>query len=147
VDECVARGLSVWTTQFAAENAKRLPRLRQMICRSFPIAGGCKRSDRSRAGRAVIGFEAEIDARFRRSEKLSIITAYDQNITRCKVHGKTIELDEDLGARQRPRRRRWPRSSGPSYDGKAKKATARAATWLASRHYKPDSWLVGSALQ
>jgi hypothetical protein len=43
VDECVARGLSVWATQFEAENAKRLPRLRQMmICRVELSAGAGK---------------------------------------------------------------------------------------------------------
>ncbi len=43
VEECLARGLSVWTTQSEAENAKRLPRLRRMlICRVELSAGAGK---------------------------------------------------------------------------------------------------------
>jgi hypothetical protein len=43
VDECLARGLSVWMTQSGAENAKRLPRLRRMlICRVELIVGAGK---------------------------------------------------------------------------------------------------------
>ncbi len=43
VDECIARGLSVWVTQTEAENARKLPKLRTMsVCRVRLCAGAGK---------------------------------------------------------------------------------------------------------
>ncbi|MCY2996011.1 MAG: hypothetical protein NTY19_50405 [Planctomycetota bacterium] len=43
VDECFARGLSVWATQTEADNARKLPKLRSMrVCRVELCAGAGK---------------------------------------------------------------------------------------------------------